>query len=65
MVTRPSLKEGALVLINPGLSALAELYLFTKKHPVDRAREANGIFTPASVDAIPDQKVPSPLLSMP
>lgn len=39
LVAKPSLREGTPVLSNPGLSALAELYLFTQKHPVDGARE--------------------------
>lgn len=38
-MAKPSLRKETPVLGNPGLSALAELYLFTQKHPVDRARE--------------------------
>lgn len=38
-VAKPSLREGTPVLSNSGLSALAELYLFTQKQPMDGARE--------------------------
>lgn len=60
-VAKPSLRGGTPVLSNPGLSALVELYLFTKKHLVDGAREVRA---QTSANASPSEVLLS-FLSLP